>query len=161
MDTTQTNIEGCYVSDNTNTAQNAFWEGVLGKDVSIYIQNQGEDTFKVLQVDQYFIIVEHATDGFMLINKLAIVTVIPHESSSDELIKTMAAGVRKINYNPSEKRLKHHKKKLNNYKRRPVHNHIPRDNFVGDEKPYYASTPTRTVEVTIKPKRKLDYEQRN
>ena len=154
-------LDGCYVSDKTNTVQNAFWEGVLGKEVNIYIQNQGEDTFKVLQVDQYFIIVEHETDGFMLINKQSIVTVVPPESATPDLIKSLADGVRKINYKPSEKRVERNKKKLQRYNRKPQHNHSPRDNYNTEEKPYYAPTPSRNVEVKVKQKRTFTYEQRD
>lgn len=146
------NIDGCYVSSNTNTAQNAFWEGVLGKQVNIYIQNQGEDTFKVLQVDQYFIIVEHETDGFMLINKSAIVTVVPPDTATPDLIKSLAEGVRKISYKPNDKRIEYNKKKLNksNYK-----NNDRNYDKMPEEKLYKTPTPATNVQITVKPKRKL------
>ena len=152
------NIDGCYVSSNTNTAQNAFWEGVLGKQVNIYIQNQGEDTFKVLQVDQYFIIVEHETDGFMLINKSAIVTVVPPDTATPDLIKSLAEGIRKIKYKPSDKRINKNKRKLGGFKK-------PMDkssNFT-EERAYSSPVPVNNnVQVLIKPKKKyISHEKRD
>lgn len=144
--------DGCYVSPNTNTAQNAFWEAILGKEVNIYIQNQGEDTFKILQVDQFFIIAEHAIDGFVMINKSAIVTVIPPDTSTPDIIKSLAEGVRKISYKPNDKRIEYNKKKLNksNYK-----NNDRNYDKMSEEKLYKTPTPATNVQITVKPKRKL------
>lgn len=159
--TNEQTLDGCYVSEKTNTAQNAFWEGVLGKEVNIYIQNQGEDTFKVLQVDQYFIIVEHETYGFMLINKSAIVTVIPPESATPDLIKSLAEGVRKINYKSSDKRIDNNKKKLSRYNKKPQHKHKSREVSNVEEAVYSTPTPSHNVDIKVKTKRVLNYERRD
>lgn len=136
-----TNTDGCFVSEKTNIAQNAFWSAILGKEVKIHINDQGEDDFKVLQVDQFFVIVEHEVDGIMMIGKSAIISVIPYGTAQPDIIMQLTNAYKQSNYKPASYKTEKNRKELNNYT---------------SSSPEPRKQEPKQVEVVVKKKRSYD-----
>lgn len=107
--------KNAFVAEKSNTAQNAFWESILGTFVTINIDVEGVDDYRILQVDQFFVIVESVEGEILMLNKSSIISVRPPDTAIPQLRVGLDKAFKATQYKPSKEKTERNRKKLNNY----------------------------------------------
>lgn len=139
--------KGMIVAGKTNVASDSFWSAVLGTDVDITITDLGTDSYRILQVDQYTIIVENKEFGYLLVSKSAIIAVAAPDTVFPTLAKNMAEGVQKIQYKASAARTDKSKGKGKSYDKKPAYKPVFTGNPPVD---HIDTTPKPPVSIIVK-----------
>lgn len=88
----------------TTYASDAFFRTMLGLEVELTLNQVGTDVYRILQHDQYHLIVETPEGDTILIAKSAVIAVVAPQDTIPELHRAIAHGVTAINYRASQKR---------------------------------------------------------